>query len=253
MNEYKIYIKLVRSGLTPISACALMGNMKAESGMRPNNVQDSMGYSDEDYTAAVDAGLIDFVNDQRGYGLCQWTYPGRKRNLLAFATERGVSIGDLDMQVDFCIHELRTEYSGLWIWLTTANGLYEATRRICEEFERPAVNNVNIRAKFGNEFYMSLGSIEIPEENEVETDLPNTQLQAPQRETWWPPRVLRYNMYGGDVVALQGLLAAHGFGCGITGVFDNLTLSKLKEFQLYNGLESDGIAGKITFAELTKI
>lgn len=54
----------------------LMGNLYAESGMRPNNLQNSyekkLGMSDASYTAAVDNGnYSSFVRDSAGYGLAQ--------------------------------------------------------------------------------------------------------------------------------------------------------------------------------------
>ena len=109
MSAQTIYFKLIEAGMSPVGACAMMGNMWAESGMRANNAQDGYGYTDEGYTAKVDAGQLNFI-DSIGYGLCQWTYGPRKLKLLQFARKRGVSIGDEDMQVDFCIQELRSEY-----------------------------------------------------------------------------------------------------------------------------------------------
>ena len=118
----------------------MLGNMKKESGLRANNVQDGYGYTDEGYTAKVDSGQLNFI-DSIGYGLCQWTYGPRKLKLLQFARQRGVSIGDEDMQVDFCINELRTEYPKLWLYLCDCKGVAPAADKICEEYERPEKNN----------------------------------------------------------------------------------------------------------------
>ena len=98
MSAQTIYTKLVQAGMSPVGACAMMGNMWAESGGKSNNVQDGYGYTDEGYTAKVDAGQLNFI-DSIGYGLCQWTYGPRKLKLLQFARSRGVSVGDEDMQV----------------------------------------------------------------------------------------------------------------------------------------------------------
>ncbi len=77
----------------------LWGNIYAESGGRPNNLQNSyeskLGYTDETYTKAVDDGIyLNFVYDSAGYGLAQWTFYSRKQNLLEFAREQGTSIAD---------------------------------------------------------------------------------------------------------------------------------------------------------------
>ena len=256
MSAQTIYIKLVQAGMSPVGACAMLGNMKAESAMRADNVQDGMGYGDADYTAAVDAGAVDFVSDQRGYGLCQWTYPARKRNLLGFARSRGVSVGDEGMQVDFCIKELQTEYTSLWRYLTTATGVYEAADRICREYERSAVNNVDARAGFANEFYMSLGSMDVSQPSSPDnspTGEPGDEIfHTPATEIFWPPRELAFGMFGGDVVALQGLLVARGYNVPVTGSFDNPTKMSTMAFQAESGLIGDGVAGNLTWAALLK-
>ena len=64
-----------------------MGNLYAESGLNPQNLQNiyekKLGYSDASYTAAVDNGFYsDFVHDSAGYGLAQWTFWSRKQALL---------------------------------------------------------------------------------------------------------------------------------------------------------------------------
>ena len=246
MSAQTIFARLVRSGMSAVGACAMLGNMQAESALRANNVQDGCGYSDEDYTAKVDAGQLDFI-DAVGYGLCQWTYSSRKLRLLQYARSRGVSVGDEDMQVDFCIHELRSEYPGLWLYLCGAAGIYEAAERICTEYERPAVNNTARRAAYANEFYMSFGGMEVPSQSTGGTS-PSPEVEV---ESYWPPRVLAYGMYGPDVVAMQGLLIAHGYAAGISGTFDSATDTQLRAFQSAKGLKADGIAGPKSWAALT--
>ena len=72
MSNRTIFDGFRASGMTPEGAAASVGNIAAESGMKPNIAQRGMTQlSDEAYTAAADAGSIDFVNDGVGYGLCQ--------------------------------------------------------------------------------------------------------------------------------------------------------------------------------------
>lgn len=278
MSIQTIYERLVRAGMSPVGACAMMGNMQDESAMISTNVQNGMGYADADYTAAVDAGAIDFVSDQRGYGLCQWTLAARKRKMLQFHRVRGVSIGDEPTQVDFALHELQNEpeYRGLWNYLRSATGIYEAAERICKEYERPAEQVVNVkeRAAYANQFYMSLGGLEVGSANsgtapdnsptgEPEDAIFHTPAGEPSQSSsvtappegkpsYWPPRVLAYGMAGPDVVALQGLMIAHGFPAGITGTFDRPTYDQLRAFQQARGLLADSIAGRQTWAALVK-
>lgn len=257
MSAQTIYFQLINAGMSPVGACAMLGNMKDESALRANNVQDGYGYTDEGYTAKVDAGQHNFI-DSIGYGLCQWTYGPRKNNLLAFARSRGVSVGDETMQVEFCVWELRTEYPMLWLYLCDATGVAEAAERICKEYERPAETNVNSRerAAFANEFYMQFGGIELDEtrpQPPAATTHPDSSTDSPHGEgSYWPPRVLELGMYGPDVVALQGLLIAHGYPAGITGTFDSATRIKTMAFQAEHGLVGDGIAGPLTWAALCK-
>ena len=234
----------------------MMGNMDKESGMRSNNVQDGYGYTDEGYTAKVDSGQLNFI-DSIGYGLCQWTYGPRKLKLLQFARQRGVSIGDEVMQVDFCINELRTEYPKLWLYLCDCKGVAPAADKICEEYERPAVNNFGPRREAANSFYMQFGGMAVPEMGTGDYPSAATGGSAPDKgsleaEVYWPPRTLEVGMYGPDVVALQGLLIAHGYPAGITGTFDNATDAQLRAFQTTAGLKADGIAGSKSWAALTR-
>ena len=81
-----------------------MGNLYAESGLKPGNLQNSyeksLGMNDAQYVAAVDSGAYtNFVKDSAGFGLAQWTYWSRKQNLLQFAKARKASIADLNMQI----------------------------------------------------------------------------------------------------------------------------------------------------------
>ena len=109
-----------------------MGNLYAESGLNPCNLQNSyekkLGMDNDTYTEAVDDGsYADFVKDSAGYGLAQWNVTGpRKQNLLNFARERGTSIGDLEMQLEFLKQELGG-YKSVMKTLTGASSVREAS------------------------------------------------------------------------------------------------------------------------------
>ena len=59
-NEEKIWNYLKGAGLNDCGAAGLMGNLYAESGLRPDNLQNTyekkLGMTDASYTAAVDGG-----------------------------------------------------------------------------------------------------------------------------------------------------------------------------------------------------
>ena len=71
----------------------LMGNLYAESCLRPNNFQNAyemrLGYTDASYTVAVDNGSYTKLGaDGAGYGLAQWTYHTRKKRYLPLRRAR---------------------------------------------------------------------------------------------------------------------------------------------------------------------
>jgi len=176
MSNKTIFDALVGAGMTVEGACGMLGNMAAESTMRPNIAQRGMTtMSDEEYTFAADNGSIDFANDSVGYGLCQWTYHTRKAALLAFAKSRGVSVGDGDMQTQFCIKELKEGYPDLWAMLCSSNDLLQCTERICTEFERPAVNNVDVRYNFAKQAFDYFTAQPQPAEKPPDAEAANRQ------------------------------------------------------------------------------
>ena len=161
MGKREIYNRLIGHGLTHVGACAMGGNIQAESGNRSNNVEDRSGMSDAQYTAMVDAGGYDFATDNGkhyGYGLCQWTLKSRKVELLQYAKNHGVSVADEDMQVDFAVHELKRDFGGLYKFLCSTDDMYTATDRICREFENPAVKNTAKRYEFAQEWDKEFGN-----------------------------------------------------------------------------------------------
>ena len=122
------------------AAAGLMGNLYAESGLVPTNLQDAceaaLGYEDGTYTEAVDSGTYsDFTTDWAGYGLAQWTWQERKQNLLAFSQDAGLSVGSLDLQLRFVAWEL--EERGLLSELQTVNSVREASDLVLFRYEAP--------------------------------------------------------------------------------------------------------------------
>lgn len=160
-NEKRIWDYLTGKGLSQAGAAGLMGNLYAESGLNPQNLQNTyekkLGYTDTAYTAAVDSGKYkNFVHDSAGYGLAQWTYWSRKQNLLAFARAAGKSIGDLDMQLDFLFEELSTGYKSVLSTLKTATAVRTASDSVLLNFERPANQGEAVkikRAGYGQTYY----------------------------------------------------------------------------------------------------
>lgn len=177
MNEKRIWDYLMGKLDNPFGVAGLMGNLYAESGLRPNNLQNTyekkLGMSDASYTEAVDNGsYTNFVRDSAGYGLAQWTYWSRKQNLLNFAKERGSSIGDLDMQLGFLMQEL-SGYSSVLQTLRTAASVQEASDAVLTKYERPADQSDAAkarRASYGQKYYNQYATDTVPEVNVEEGD-----------------------------------------------------------------------------------
>lgn len=170
-NEQKIWNKLIGAGLTPAGAAGLMGNLRAESNLEPTNLQNTyerkLGLSDATYTASVDSGkYTNFVSDAAGYGLAQWTYSARKKALLAYAKAQGKSIGNLEMQVDFALQELRESYPAVWKILITTASVRAASDVVLLQYERPADTSERVRtlrAGFGEAYFEQLSAADEPE------------------------------------------------------------------------------------------
>lgn len=160
-NEQKIWNYLKSKGLNDYGISGLMGNIFAESGLNPMNLQNtyekSLKYSDEEYCKAVDNGTYtNFVQDKAGWGLCQWTFWSRKENLLKFAQANRKSIGDLEMQLDFLWKELSESYKSVLNVLKTATSVLEASNVVLLNFERPSKRDEEVqnkRAKFGQVYF----------------------------------------------------------------------------------------------------
>ena len=243
MSELSILQTLVGAGMTVEAACAMGGNMTAESQMRANNLQDSkekpLNFTDDTYTAAIDSGRYSreqFSFDDGGYGLCQWTHYERKPKLYDFAKKNGKSIGDEGMQVAFCLAELKTDYPILWLYLSNTPYMYDASERICKEYERPAVNNIAARNKYAKELwdkYSAVLSAGASHEEDIDREpssyiLPNiTEGRTPEAEY------------------LAALLKNIGYDVLWSGLW-----ACIIDFQQKTGLTADGICGEKTWAKI---
>ena len=174
-NTDKVYNYLTKTmGLNMAAACGVMTNINAESGMSPINLENTyntkFGLTDEEYTKRVNNGKgayktksgasRNFKTDYCGYGLCQWTSLGRRKNLLNKALDKGVSIGDANMQMEFLNDELKNSYSSVLNTLkavpNNAQGAYMAAFIFCMSFEVPA-NTLNTAASRGKTCLSSSG------------------------------------------------------------------------------------------------
>ena len=179
-SEKTIWDTLLAFIGNPYGAAGLMGNLYAESALKASNLQNTrnnaVGMTDEQFTAAMDAGSYDnFVRDGYGYGLAQWTWHTRKAALLAYAQERGVSIGDLAMQLGFLCKELEG-YSAVLTTLKNTSSVREASDIVLKKYEAPADQSTAVqekRAAYGQKYFDKYaGKQSAPAQTEPTADVP---------------------------------------------------------------------------------
>lgn len=146
-NETIIWNKLMDKLDNPCGAAGVLAGISIESGCVSQRVEGdfSSGCSYSiTYTAAVDRGEISkeaFVSERPGpqyglgYGLCQWSGE-HKRELCEYAAYCAVSVGDLEMQCDFLLRELESEYPVLFEYLKNSADPEEAAAEFRSEYEQ---------------------------------------------------------------------------------------------------------------------
>ena len=159
--ERQIWDFLKEAGFNDFAIAGLMGNLYAESGLNPKNLENiyntKLKYTDDAFTTAVDSGeYTDFVHDAAGYGLAQWTYWSRKQGLLNMARNLNTSIGNLDTQLNFLLNELKNNYTNsVYKVLLNASSVKEASDVVLYKFENPAnaAAQSATRCSYANKFY----------------------------------------------------------------------------------------------------
>lgn len=195
-TEEKIWHYLISKGYTRAGTAGIMGNLKAESGLATNNLENTRNStlgSDTYYTSAVNNKTYSknqFINDRAGYGLAQWTYYTRKRGLYEITVEQGLSIADLKGQLDYLISELSNYYKSLNNILKTTSSVDAASDAFLKEFEKPAILNYKERRDFSWSFYNKYTN-GMPTNNDDDDDVINPDeceyktYEVKQNDTWW--------------------------------------------------------------------
>ena len=159
-NEQKIWNFLKEKGFTDYAVAGIMGNLYAESALKPNNLQGTgnkkLNLTDEEYTQKVDNGEYkNFITDSQGYGLAQWTYWSRKSSLLKYSKACKKSIGDLSMQLEFLVKEI-SSYSKVTKVLNESTSVKECSDAVLLYYERPVNTSDSVkekRASYAHKYY----------------------------------------------------------------------------------------------------
>ncbi|MBQ7315842.1 MAG: C40 family peptidase [Clostridia bacterium] len=198
--------KYLTKYMTPEGAAGVMGNLYAESGIIPNKVETlcltrlkeaGKVYTDATYTAFVDDGTITraqflnpLVGKQYGYGLAQWTSPDRKAALYDLAKAKKVSVGNLDMQLEFLVSEMRASYKSVWEVVTTTHGIKTASDVVLLKFEQPADTMTAVRNKryqYSMEVYNAMAITPAQTALKWMIDLASDQTHGYSQQSRWGP------------------------------------------------------------------
>ena len=256
-----IYNTFRKNGLTEAAALGFLGNFQCESGNEPFRLQgDFSPYrtSSKAYVQRAENGQMtkqEFCKAV-GFGLAQWTYPARKANLWDFWKASGKALDSAEMQTEFACQELRTEYKALFDFLKSTNDVFTATSRICREYERPAVNNIDARYQAANriKYEIDLNAWDKDEPDPAPAPSPAPE---PQKSDKLVLRTIDKNCKGFDeIYLLQALLLNHGYDIPVDGVWTESLTDAVKEFQKTAFPNSpkdwDGVVGKMTWDALLK-
>lgn len=115
----------------------------------PQHVAEAFAWNARD-ESRMDPGINEIAplvpGSRGGFGLMQWTGPRRKA-LEAFAAERGVSVADPELQMDFLMMELQGPEAGAADAIFAAPDTKTAAAAIVNKFLRPAEVNRAKREK----------------------------------------------------------------------------------------------------------
>ena len=129
-------------------------------------------------------------------------------------------------------------------FLKSTNDIFTACSRICREYERPAVNNIDARFQSANKI-----------KNEIDLngggDDPQPEPQ-PEPEQIKPDalqlRTVDKNCKGfPEIYLVQALLLNRGYDVQVDGVFPT---EAVIVFQRHHSLDPDGVVGKMTWNKL---
>lgn len=238
-----IYNRLRHHGITQAGALGILGNFECESNCEPFRVQgDFSPYrtTSKAYVQGVTSGSISretFSRDAKGFGIYQLTYWTRKQGYYDFWKASGKALDSAELQVDYAVKEMQSDFPQLFAFLKQTTDVFTATSRVCREFERPAVNNIDAR-------YAAAKRIQYEINLDGGGD-PDPQPE-PQVDHSLKLRTIDKNCEGFDeALLLKGLLLCRGY----ENVLENLW-DAVRQFQMDNSLAVDGIVGPKTWQKL---
>ena len=239
--------------MTEAAALATVGNFQCESNCEPFRVEgDFSPYKtiSKAYVQGVTSGSISrytFSHDAKGFGLYQLTFWSRKEEYYDFWKASGGNLDSAELQTRFAIKEMKRDFSNLWNYLTQTNDIFTACSRICREFERPAVNNIDARFQAASRFKHEL---DLNEWQSGGGDEPEPQPQLtpqPVVDHSLKLRVIDKNCESfAEFELLKLLLKLRNYDTA--NAWD-----ATRQFQKDQGLVSDGVVGQKTWCALLSV
>lgn len=249
MSYYQqIYNRLRQNGITQAGALGILGNFDCESNCEPFRVQgDFSPYrtASKAYVQGLTNGSISreqFSRDAKGYGIYQLTYWTRKQGYYDYWKASGKAVDDAELQVDYAVVEMKRDYPQLFAFLCQTNDVFTATSRVCREFERPAVNNIDARFAAAKRIQASIDLSGGGEPDPTPTPTPDP---TPAVDHRLKLRTVDYHCEGfPELDLLWAILKLRNY---------EPTWDAVKQFQQNSGLTADGVVGKLTWGKLLQL
>lgn len=134
------YSYFIGTGFTPAQAAGIVGNLEVESSTALNPV-DQQNHISDSQTPIPNVG----------FGIAQWTTPGRQQNLVAFAHDQGLPVADPELQLEFITRELTISYPKVLTEIKQTNNPADAATIFMEGYEKPGKPNLANRIGFAQD------------------------------------------------------------------------------------------------------
>lgn len=161
-NAVIIAKRLKGAGWDKAHIAGMLGNFQYESGFNPR---------------VNEGGTVGAPLGKGGYGLPQWT-GGRQTALVNFAKQQKKDPGDINLQVDFLLHELAGPEKKAATYLRGAVSPEESARRFLTDFERAGIPKTKQRQEAARQIYGQLGFLDQPQPTITAVANPNTDQRS---------------------------------------------------------------------------
>ena len=254
--EQTIYNRLRQHGITEAGALGVVGNFWCESNCEPYRLQgDFSPYrtSSHIYVQSVTNGTISreqFAKDAKGFGIYQLTFWARKQGYYDYWKQSGKNLDNAELQVDYAVKEMQSDFPQLLAFLKATTDVFTATSRVCREFEKPAVNNIDARfsaaKRIQNE--IDLNAWDKDEPTPTPTPAPTP---TPVKDHTLTLRTIDWHCENfKEFALLKALLENRNYD---TADWDNDGVwDAFEQFQKDNGLKPDRVCGKLGWNALLK-